>query len=173
MTEMHEALGIVQVVVAALEFIFPVYCANAIPVIACGGYPLDFGREFLDGKRIFGANKTIRGFVAGLLVGAGVGLVESFLFGFPLLFGVVVSLGALIGDLCGAFLKRRLGIVPGGLLPVIDQVDFVLGAVLFAVPLGLSFMSWGLVIAVLVITPPVHLLTNFLAYKLGLKKNPW
>lgn len=173
MMEMHAGLEIVQILIAALEFIFPVYCANAVPVIAGGGYPLDLGRNFLDGKPIFGRNKTVRGFIAGLLAGVGAGLVETFAFGFPPLFGVVVSLGALVGDLCGAFLKRRLGIVPGGLLPVVDQVDFVLGAVLFALPLGLSFMSWELVVAVLVITPPVHLLTNFLAYKLGLKKNPW
>ena len=161
------------VVVEALKFIFPVYCANAIPVLAGGGVPLDSGRNFVDGKPIFGRNKTGRGFVAGLLVGVLAGLVETFVFGFPVLFGFVVSLGALVGDLAGAFVKRRLGIAPGGLLPVVDQVDFVVGALLFAVPLGLSFMSWELAVAVLLITPPIHLLTNFVAYKLRLKKNPW
>lgn len=157
----------------ALKFILPVYCANAIPVLAGGGVPLDFGKDFFDGKPIFGRNKTVRGFLAGLLVGTLAGLAESVVFGFPILFGFVVSLGALVGDLFGAFLKRRLGITPGGLLAVVDQVDFVLGALLFAVPLNLSFMSWELVVAVLLITPPIHLLTNFLAYKLRLKKNPW
>jgi len=30
-----------------------------------------------------------------------------------------------------------------------------------------------LALAVILITPPIHLFTNFLAYKLKLKKNPW
>ncbi len=166
-------MELVQIVIAALEFAFPVYCANAVPVLAGGGSPLDSGRSFRDGRPIFGRNKTVRGFIAGLLVGIGVGLAESFLFGFPLLFGFAVSLGALVGDLCGAFVKRRLGIAPGGLLPVVDQLDFVLGALLFALPLSLPFLGWEVVVAVLLITPPIHLLTNFVAYKLGLKKNPW
>jgi CDP-2,3-bis-(O-geranylgeranyl)-sn-glycerol synthase len=84
---------------------------------------------------------------------------------------VLTPLGALCGDLAGAFLKRRLDIAPGGLLPVIDQVDFVVGAILFSLPLAIIY--WELAVAVLVITPPIHLLTNFLAYKLKLKNNPW
>jgi CDP-2,3-bis-(O-geranylgeranyl)-sn-glycerol synthase len=73
--------------------------------------------------------------------------------------------------LAGAFLKRRLAIAPGGLLPVVDQVDFVVGAILFSLPL--SIITLELAVAMLIITPPIHLLTNFLAYKLKLKSNPW
>jgi CDP-2,3-bis-(O-geranylgeranyl)-sn-glycerol synthase len=75
--------------------------------------------------------------------------------------------------LAGAFVKRRLGIAPGGLLPVVDQVDFIVGAILFSFPLCLEVFSWELALVVLLITPAVHLLTNFAAYKLGLKSNPW
>lgn len=161
-------------IVEALKFIFPVYCANAVPVLAGGGQSMDFGRKFLDGKPIFGKNKTFRGFFFGLAVGSGVGLLESLVFqGYPVVFGLLLSLGALLGDLTGAFVKRRLGIAPGGLLPIIDQVDFILGAVLFSLPLSLQVMSWELVLAVLVITVPLHLVTNFGAYRLKLKSNPW
>ena len=132
---------------------------------------MDFGKNFLDGKRIFGKNKTFRGFFFGLLIGGLVGLVEVGLFGYPVLFSFVSPLGALIGDLAGAFLKRRLNISPGGLLPVIDQIDFVVGAVVFSLPL--SIVSWQLAAAVLIITPPIHLFTNYLAYRLKLKSNPW
>jgi len=151
---------------------FPAYCANAVPVLAGGGFPLDFGKNFFDGRRLFGKNKTFRGFFAGLAAGTAAGLAESVVFGYPLLFGLAVSVGALLGDLAGAFLKRRLNIPPGGLLPVVDQVDFTVGAILLSllVPFGLS---WELVVTVLILTPPVHLLTNFAAYKLGLKDNPW
>jgi CDP-2,3-bis-(O-geranylgeranyl)-sn-glycerol synthase len=162
---------IATLIVEALKFIFPAYCANAVPVIAGGGTPMDFGKNFTDGKRVFGNNKTYRGFFFGLAVGIAVGFMEVMVFNYPLLFSVLSPLGALLGDLTAAFLKRRLGIAPGGLLPVIDQVDFVVGALLFSLPLAIIY--WQLAVAVLIITPPIHLLTNFVAYKLKLKKNPW
>jgi len=167
-------MDIIKLLIEALKFIFPAYCANAIPVIVGGGYPIDFGRKFFDGKPIFGKNKTFLGFFSGLAVGTTVGLVETALFPeYPPLFGFLLSLGALLGDLAGAFLKRRLGLAPGELLPVVDQVDFVFGAILFSLLLSMPSMSLELAIAVLIVTPPIHLLTNFVAYKLGLKTNPW
>ncbi len=158
----------------ALKFIFPAYCANGAPVLAGGGPPMDFGKNFFDGKRIFGTNKTFRGFFFGWLIGILVGIVEGFVFGFDhysVLFSVLTPLGALLGDLTGAFIKRRLNIAPGGLLPLVDQVDFVVGALVLSLPL--MMVGWELAVAVLLITPPIHLFTNFLAYKLKLKKNPW
>ncbi|MFZ0966029.1 MAG: CDP-2,3-bis-(O-geranylgeranyl)-sn-glycerol synthase [Candidatus Bathyarchaeia archaeon] len=166
-------MGIIELIIEALKFIFPAYCANAIPVITGGGYPIDFGKKFFDGKPILGKNKTFQGFFSGLIIGTTVGLVESAFFGYPLLFGLLLSLGALFGDLAGAFVKRRLGLASGELLPVIDQVDFIIGAILFSFPLSLQILSWELILVVLIVTPPIHLLTNFAAYKLGLKNNPW
>ena len=163
-----------MLLVEALKFIFPAYCANATPVLAGGGKRIDFGRNFVDGKRIFGNNKTFRGFFFGWGMGIGVGLAEGLVFGFqnyPILFALLIPLGALLGDLAGAFIKRRMGIAPGGLLPIIDQVDFVVGAVVFSIPLYL--IGWEVAVSVLLITPPIHLFTNFLAYKMKLKKNPW
>jgi len=164
-------MDIATLIVEALKFIFPAYCANAVPVLAGGGQPMDFGKNFVDGKPVFGKNKTFKGFFFGLTVGVAVGLVEWVLFGYPFLFSILSPLGALLGDLAAAFLKRRLGIAPGGLLPIVDQVDFVIGALLFSLPLAMIY--WELAVAVIIITPPIHLLTNFLAYKLKLKKNPW
>ncbi len=166
-------MEIVQLVVEALKFIFPAYCANAIPVIAGGGFPIDFGKNFSDGRRIFGRNKTFRGFLAGFAVGTAAGLAESTVFNYPIMFGLLLSLGALFGDLAGSFLKRRLCIPPGGLFPVVDQVDFIVGGVIFSLPVALHMLSWELTATVLIISPPVHLMTNFAAYKLGLKDNPW
>lgn len=164
-------MDIVTLIVDALKFIFPAYCANGAPVLGGGGKPIDFGKNFIDGKRIFGTNKTFRGLFFGLGIGVGVGVVECLLFSYPWLFAVLTPLGALLGDLTGAFLKRRLSIAPGGLLPVVDQIDFVVGAIVFALPLAM--LSWETAVVVLLITPPIHLFTNFLAYKLKLKKNPW
>jgi CDP-2,3-bis-(O-geranylgeranyl)-sn-glycerol synthase len=165
-------MDIALLIIQALKFIFPAYCANATPVLAGGGPKMDFGKNFVDGKRIFGNNKTFRGFLFGWVIGMLVGSVEFVVFpGFPVLFIVLIPLGALLGDLTGAFIKRRIGIVPGGLLPIVDQVDFVVGALVFSIPLAI--VSWELAVTVLIITPPIHLFTNFLAYKLKLKKHPW
>lgn len=164
-------MEIAVLIVEALKFIFPAYCANGAPVIGGGGRPLDFGKNFFDGKRVFGANKTFRGFLFGLAIGFLVGVVETLVFGFSIWIAILAPLGALIGDLTGAFLKRRLNIPPGGMLPIIDQIDFVVGALLFTLPLGI--ITWQLALVVLVITPPIHLFTNIIAYKLKLKKNPW
>lgn len=166
-----DIMDIVTLVGQALIFIFPAYCANAAPVLVGGGTKMDFGKNFFDGKRIFGDNKTFRGFFFGLAIGMLVGLADVLVFGLPMPFFVLNPLGTLLGDLAGAFLKRRLGIAPGKPLPIADQIDFVIGALLFSIPLGI--LSWELTVTVLLITPPIHLFTNFLAYKLKLKTNPW
>jgi CDP-2,3-bis-(O-geranylgeranyl)-sn-glycerol synthase len=167
-------MDVILLIVEALKFVFPAYCANAAPVLAGGGPKMDFGKNFYDGKRIFGNNKTFRGFFFGWGIGIGVGLVEGAVFGFQnfsVLFSLLIPLGALLGDLAGAFMKRRLDIAPGGLLPIVDQVDFVIGAIVFSIPLAM--ISWEVAVVVLLITPPIHLSTNFLAYKMKLKSNPW
>jgi CDP-2,3-bis-(O-geranylgeranyl)-sn-glycerol synthase len=165
-------MDIIQLIIEALKFIFPAYCANAIPVLTGGGLSMDFGKTLPDGRPVFGRNKTFRGFLAGLVIGTVAGLAESYLFHYAISFGFLVSLGALMGDLTGAFVKRRLSIPPGGLLPVVDQIDFIIGAILFSLLLPMP-RSWELYVAALIITPPVHLLTNYAAYKLKLKTNPW
>lgn len=173
-------------VVHALVFIFPAYCANGAPVLFGGGRSIDGGRNFLDGKPILGSHKTIRGFFAGLVIGTLVGFAEYALFEasyrFPFLLvinfspsfllGFVLSLGALIGDLMDSFIKRRLDIPPGAPLPVVDQLDFVIGALLFSLTIG-ELPSPLITLIVIIITPPIHLLTNLLAYLLGVKKEWW
>ncbi len=173
---------IINDIVYAFYYILPAYVANAAPVIFGGGYPLDAGRLFWDGKPIFGSNKTVRGFFAGLLVGTFAGFVlshlyqlegfpQNFLFQYNTLLGFVLSLGALTGDLIHSFIKRRLDISPGSPLPVADQLDFVLGALLFSVVV--YPLPWRIAVIILIVTPPIHLLTNFLAYLIGVKKTPW
>ncbi len=165
-------ITITNAVARALVFIFPAYCANGAPVIFGGGRSIDGDRKFLDGKPILGSHKTFRGFFAGLVIGTLVGLVEHVLFESSFLLGFVLSLGALIGDLMDSFIKRRLDIPPGSPLPVVDQLDFVIGALLFSLTIG-QLPSPLVTLIVIIVTPPIHLLTNFLAYLLGVKKEWW
>lgn len=160
-----------QDLVSALYIIVPAYCTNGAPVIFGGGPPIDLGKSLSDGNRILGDNKTIRGILGGLVVGAIVGAFGYYFSKNLFLIAVLASFGALLGDLAGAFLKRRLKIKPGDPLPGIDQLDFVLGALLFV---SLVYrLSLGAIAILLFVTPPVHFLTNVAAYYLGLKKNYW
>src|SRR4030067_2741413 len=99
---MVDKMDIACLIVEALKSIFPAYCANAAPVLAGGGLPMDFGKSFFDGKRILGKNKTWRGFFFGWGIGIFVGFVETVVFvpaPFRLLFCVLTPLGALCGVL--------------------------------------------------------------------------
>lgn len=168
----------------ALFFIFPAYAANAVPVILGGGQAIDAGRKMPDGKPIFGSHKTVRGFATGIMAGILTSVAQNALlqfgalsdfarllpFQFSISLGFVISFGALTGDLVHSFVKRRIGIAEGAPLPVADQLDFVIGAILFSFlvsppPLFTIFI-------IFVITLPVHLLTNLLAYLAGVKKTP-
>jgi len=152
-------------------FIGPSYVANAAPLLFGGGNPLDGGRNFVDGKRIFGSHKTVRGFFAGVIAGTIMGVAESLVDSNLLLGGFMIALGAVLGDLLGAFVKRRLKMKPGSPFPVVDQLDFVLGGLILG---SLIFpMSWAAILLVVLATPPIHLGTNFGAYRLGIKKTYW
>ena len=165
-------------VAAALWFIFPAYCANAAPVIFGGGKPMDFGKKFFDGKPFLGAHKTFRGFLAGIIVGTLVGLAQTIIyenilfdynsqFQYSILLGFMLSIGALTGDLIESFIKRRISRSPGSSLPVADQIDFILGAFLFSIPVLPPSLISALII--LLVTIPIHLLTNLGAALLNMK----
>lgn len=161
-----------ELIAESLIFIFPAYSANAVPVVFGGGQPLDLGRTFKDNRPIFGSHKTFKGFFSGLIVGTLVGFGESFVFNnYSPLLGFLLSLGALVGDLGGAFIKRRLDLAPGAFLPIVDQIDFVLCALLFSLPVAQPTAIMALII--FLVTIPIHLLTNLLAYFMRVKKKPW
>ena len=82
------------------------------------------------------------------------------------------SLGALVGDLVGSFVKRRVGLERGAQAPLLDQLGFYVFALLFLYAVGVTFplpdeILWAAVIYGL------HRATNWAAYKLGLKSVPW
>lgn len=62
-------------------YILPAYAANGLAVIFGRGSrfnaPIDLGRNFIDGRRIFGEGKTLRGFIGGVAAGTAVGAAQS------------------------------------------------------------------------------------------------
>jgi CDP-2,3-bis-(O-geranylgeranyl)-sn-glycerol synthase len=86
--------------------------ANGAPIIARnllgtrGNWPVDFGCVFVDGRRLLGTSKTIRGVLAAICA---TGVVALFL-GDPFSIGALFGLYTMIGDLVASFCKRRLGL---------------------------------------------------------------
>lgn len=154
-------------VARTIYFFLAAYLANAAPVIFGGGAPLDGGRVFLDHKPLFGANKTVRGTLSGIVIGSLTGLIQ----GDPLR-GFLLSCGALGGDLLTSFIKRRLNLKPGAPFPVFDQLSFIFGAIVL-VSLVPPPPSLDMVIVIVVATLPIHFISNLFAFLLKVKKKPW
>ena len=172
--------------VAALWIMLPAYLPNSAAAVFGGGTPIDLGRTFSDGRRVFGDGKTYRGFFGGVLSGVLVGLIQilaASAFGLDMLprhtilSVILLATGALLGDLVKSFFKRRLGMKRGASLPLVDQLDFVVGAWVFtylAIPGWFTtYFTWNIMITVLIITPLLHLTTNIIGYIIGVKKEPW
>jgi CDP-2,3-bis-(O-geranylgeranyl)-sn-glycerol synthase len=168
------------------------WIANATPVLGGGGRPIDGGRNFRDGRRILGDGKTIRGFLVGvffgILTGIGQFLAAPYLrpilaqfvtitpemdyvlsISIPVAF--LLSIGALTGDIIGSFIKRRVNVKSGDPSPFLDQIGFIIMALIFAFPLMIPDPIF--VIILILTTLGIHWLSNALGYLLGLKKNPW
>ncbi|MBW2995370.1 CDP-archaeol synthase, partial [Candidatus Woesearchaeota archaeon] len=88
-----------------------------------------------------------------------------------ILFGFLLGLGAMTGDLVKSFFKRRIGKKPGESWPVFDQLDYVIGALLFGSIVFVPELS--IILIILIVTPVLNLLANYLGYILKLKKVWW
>ncbi|MEM0006161.1 MAG: CDP-2,3-bis-(O-geranylgeranyl)-sn-glycerol synthase [Ignisphaera sp.] len=163
--------------------VLPAYIANGTPVIVAKilsmlnlrKHPIDFGKHLFDGKRVFGDSKSWEGLSIGLLMGILTGYIQYMLIRNEIYLyrGFTLSFGALMGDLIGAFIKRRLGIEPGNPLPILDQLLFIIIAIAttqFFNYIELSIIEWTYI---LMITLVLHVVTNCIAYLLKLKSVPW
>ncbi|WP_181692113.1 CDP-2,3-bis-(O-geranylgeranyl)-sn-glycerol synthase [Natronomonas sp. LN261] len=178
---------VVETVVVAIWAMLPAYIPNNVAVLAGGGRPIDDGRTLDDGRRVLGDGKTWRGTAVGTAAGVAVALVlnrlHPFVSGvvvadpFPIAAAVSLAFGAMLGDIAASFLKRRTGLERGAAFPGIDQLDFVAGALLSTAVVAtgwfLDTFTLPVVVAIVVLTPLLHVLTNALAYAVGLKDEPW
>ncbi|MCZ7401002.1 MAG: CDP-2,3-bis-(O-geranylgeranyl)-sn-glycerol synthase [Candidatus Methanoperedens sp.] len=163
----------------------PAYIANPTAVVFGGGTPIDLGKKWKDGRRIFGDGKTFRGLLGGTGCGVVIGLIQllvtflQFLGTFSLVVIITLSFGALLGDMIKSFFKRRLGYERGAKFPLVDQLDFVAGAWILTYLFDPAwfrnnFLSdpW-MMVTVILFTPLLHRLTNIIGYYARLKKEPW
>ena len=172
--------------VLTLYFILPAYFSNGAGLVFGGGMPVDFGKSDKNGVRWIGDGVTWKGLIGGTLIGIITGIIQGLIAPYILsnfgqfittpiitnvsegiLIGFLLGFGALLGDALGSFLKRRIGIGRGQPAPILDQLDFLIVALILV-----SFvvkLDWLFIILAIVLTLIIHLLANTIAYLLGLK----
>lgn len=149
-----------------------------IPFFKNWNTPIDFGLRV--GKhRLFGDHKTIRGLVTGIIFGSLFSIFQRFLesntLTYPqnlktaMILGFTLSFGALFGDMAKSFLKRQIGKKSGQSWFPFDQLDYIVGALIFSFPI----VRWpgNSVVSITAVYFCLHLAITFLGYKLKFKKN--
>ena len=173
----------------ALWFFWPAGVATMVPVLVAylpvarsWNRPLDGGVS-LGGRRLLGENKTWRGFIAGGLAGGLWFLVQIAIFNHSsyvrafcpqdfanhqtIWLGLLLGFGSVTGDAVGSFFKRRLDIQSGQSWFPYDQLDFIIGGLIFsAVVIRLSLIEY---FTIVVVWLGVHLLFGCLGYVTRLK----
>lgn len=161
---------------AGIANMAPVF-ANSIPGINRWNAALDFGRSWR-GKRIFGDSKTWRGVLFGVFVAVVVGLLQYRVIAssaestsFIILATAVMGLGALLGDALKSFFKRRRDFPPGENWLPFDQIDYIIGGLLFVYPLVHFSLPDALMI--LIMYSLLHLSVNYIGYLIGMRQKPF
>ncbi len=167
-------------ILKSLYFFLPAYLANMTPVLV---KRVPFLAQPV-WEKFLGPNKTWRGFLFGTLAGGLIFILQRYLYlrgvidfalidyaGFGWWFGFLQGFGALLGDAVKSYYKRRSKIAPGKPWLPWDQLDFVFGAIIVG---GLVYFPPAYaVLSLLVFSPLLHLLTNYLGYLLRLKNTKW
>ncbi len=171
-----------MIILYAIWLMLPAYITNLSAGFFKGKTPIDRG-IYWGKNRLLGDGKTYEGFLKGTACGVLCGIIQqpmSHSFGpFPLCLVTILCLsaGAMLGDLLASLVKRRVGLKRGAPFPVVDQLDFVAGAwlllFLFARDWFIDAFTPEIIIIVVIITPILHLLTNYTGFKLGRKDVPW
>jgi cytidylyltransferase family len=184
--------------------LMPVILAGIANMIFCKSslldsvnQPIDAGRLLGDGRRLFGANKTWKGFWGMVVWGLLAQLIWSFFLArqpdleklhliyahcpnklatnFPL--GILLGLAYVVFELPNSYLKRRLDISPGKTAKdawkypfiLLDQIDSLIG-ILLVLHLYIS-LDWAQVIGLLLVGTLTHLGVNRLLYLAKLRQN--
>src|SRR5215212_7323404 len=146
--------------------------------------PLDGGAHFR-GRRLFGDNKTWRG---ALVMTAGTVLATVLLSRWdwwwsqlpgglrdagPLLYGLLLGLGVVLGELPNSFLKRQLDIAPGSqrsswsgrAITLLDQGDLVIGIWVCLLPIHVLSVPEALL--AFVVISAIHFAVNVVGFAVG------
>ena len=168
---------------AAIANMMPVF-VRKINFLNC---PVDFNKKWFDGKPIFGSHKTYRGFFFGIFAAIFAVYIQNLLYKSSLFFqeisffnyneqsfiiiGFLIGFGVLFGDLAKSFFKRRRNIKPGESWFPWDQIDLVIGGLIFVSLIKVP--SWQMIIFLLIITPLFHIFFNHIGFWIGIRETKW
>ena len=77
----------------------------------------------------------------------------------------------MIGDLCESFIKRRLGKQPSQSWKGADQIDFVIGSLIFIS--FIKILSLKDYLSIIIISFILTIIVNQIGWKIGLRKERW
>ncbi len=165
-----------------LYLYLPAFVANAVPVLIRWVPGFTQWNTPLD-KKLFGAHKTYRGLIMGMLFAVLTGAIQFYVdqsalftrfhalhptLPRALLMGGLLGMGALGGDLVKSFCKRKIGIAPGKPWLPGDGVDYIIGAMIVLSPVFLPSLKG--ILFLLIAAPLLSLLANTTSYLLGWKE---
>lgn len=159
---------------AGISNMTPVF-SSKLPLLRDWKTPIDLGMSYR-GKRILGNNKTWRGLTSGVVAGTLTGFVlsQTYFSDYNVLQFVLLSasmsFGALAGDAVESFFKRQRSIPSGKPWFPFDQTDYIIGGLLFSLPL--TIVPVWLVLSVFALYFGLHLLVSYIGYLLGFKELP-
>ena len=184
-------MSMMQYVVSCLWFALPAYVGNMAPVFAKKVFrdrydtPVDF-KKTLRGRRLSGSNKTYRGILAAIAVSMFIVFVQRHLYGVAgvrsislvdyqdinwLAFGTLMGLGAMMGDLVKSVVKRQLDKHPGESWRQYDQIDFLVGSLVFTSVVYLPPMR--VIHGNFLVVPLVKVAVDHLGVFLGVYESKW
>ena len=193
-----EDLSLINTFFVVIWIMGPAYLANAIAVLTGGKFPIDQKKTLADGNRILGDGKTWSGLAGGTIGGIGVGFMlnsesgnsflrkitganfEEGLWGeTPIIVFFLLAFGALLGDMCASFYKRRQNLQRGEQFPILDMFDFIFMSLFLCLLFQMSWLKtwildgWMPIVTIVLITPILHRGVNIIGHKIGVKNEPW
>lgn len=175
---------ILEFFIECIWFMLPAYVSIIVPVFA---RKINFLNKPIN-EKLFGKNKTYRGFFFGILFSIIVAYIQmklyinyfliraiSIIFYDRInifLFGFIMGFFSLFGDLVKSYFKRRLRIKEGKEWIPFDNLDYVIGCMSFVLILFYkNFINFDIVyfLGIVVISSLLHYFFVKLSYKLKIR----
>lgn len=159
--------------VRIIQLLILLMMANGSPVIAKRilgsrfSYPLDGGLRFADGRPLLGPSKTIRG----IAIGTVAPMLCAPVIGLDWRIGVLVGIGAMVGDILSSFLKRRFNLASSAKAIGIDQIpESLLPLLACWIPLQLTVVDIAVTTAAFFVG---EVLLSRLLYRVRIRDQPY
>jgi CDP-diglyceride synthetase len=160
--------------VLAIKILLLVSVANSVPLFAKRFFPEDKiwhpvggGKRLADGQFLFGPTKTIEGLIFSLAATA----LAAYLTGLAIYVGLLVSFGAMAGDLGSSFMKRRLGLAPSSKATGLDQIPEALVPSLVAA--SILPLTAGGIAAIVGVFLCGEMVLSWALYQIGMREQPY